>query len=317
TIIDDKLHSSRRNSFHNTLDVCDGQANDIIRLLIKGTGALPQQDTYSNYASTFTVNRSLSLQSQRQAALLAPKRQDRIRLERWLHDIWTTDILPYPGMPSWRGESLLRSHATSLMRKMSTKRLLMRRSSSVATNISGISAHSTASTASTNSGLSANGRSGESTRTVLPPPPAAAAMKRKNSGASTLTWAETVSNSNGGASAGVGGLLTPISTPDEEETNSGTTSFLSFKPKRHHTVSQRPPPTPLERSSSKRLSCPRYWSHTWSAGIRKTGEAIDRTAVLSEPAGGTDGANGAGAGAGAAAGERPSMKKRWSEQFLK
>ena len=51
--------------------------------------------------------------------ILAPKRADRIRMESSLADVWTRDLLPYPGMSSNRGEHLIRSSASSMMRKLS------------------------------------------------------------------------------------------------------------------------------------------------------------------------------------------------------
>lgn len=52
--------------------------------------------------------------------VLAPSRADRIRLETLLADVWTREILPYPGMTSRaRSEHLVRASASSMMRKLS------------------------------------------------------------------------------------------------------------------------------------------------------------------------------------------------------
>ncbi|KAL6402898.1 rho guanyl nucleotide exchange factor [Ilyonectria robusta] len=52
--------------------------------------------------------------------VLAPPRSERTRLEILLADIWSRDILPFPGMASRsRSEHLVRSSASSMMRKLS------------------------------------------------------------------------------------------------------------------------------------------------------------------------------------------------------
>lgn len=99
---------------------------NIVRVLIKGTRAVPQ-DSHGN---DFSIGRSVSMQqNHRQIVILAPRRMDRIRMEKWLSNIWTADVLPYPGMPTWRGERSIRSSATQLIRKISSNRLFSRRSS--------------------------------------------------------------------------------------------------------------------------------------------------------------------------------------------
>lgn len=130
-VLDGQLRNiTRRSSVDGSPNTTTTYA-DFVHLLIKGTQAIPQ-DTHAN---TFSLGRSLSVQTPRQTVVLATRRQSRIRLERWLHDIWTSDILPYPGMPVWRGEHLIRSSAGSLIRKLSSRRPFMRRSSSLATTM--------------------------------------------------------------------------------------------------------------------------------------------------------------------------------------
>jgi len=52
--------------------------------------------------------------------VLAPSRADRIRLEALLADVWTRDIIPYPGMTGRaRNEHPVRVSASSMMRKLS------------------------------------------------------------------------------------------------------------------------------------------------------------------------------------------------------
>lgn len=52
--------------------------------------------------------------------MLAPPRAERIRLEHLLGDVWTREIIPFPGMAGRaRSEHLVRASASSMMRKLS------------------------------------------------------------------------------------------------------------------------------------------------------------------------------------------------------
>lgn len=68
--------------------------------------------------------------------VLAPPRAERIRLETLLADVWTREILPYPGMTSRaRSEHLVRTSASSMIRKLSVASIasnFTKRSGSVA-----------------------------------------------------------------------------------------------------------------------------------------------------------------------------------------
>jgi hypothetical protein len=68
------------------------------------------------------INRSKSLPgSNSRIPVLAPSRGERARLEALLSDVWTRDKLPFPGMTiRARGEHLIRSSASSVMRKLSS-----------------------------------------------------------------------------------------------------------------------------------------------------------------------------------------------------
>ncbi|PGH04697.1 hypothetical protein GX51_03364 [Blastomyces parvus] len=122
---------SRRSSVHGSMFSTPSHP-DCVRLLIKGTQAVPND----NQTRSSTLGRSQSLQLARQSVVLAPKRQARIRMEKSLYDVWTCDVLPYPGMPAWRGEHLIRSSAESFIRRLSSRRPFTRRgSSSLATTI--------------------------------------------------------------------------------------------------------------------------------------------------------------------------------------
>jgi hypothetical protein len=66
------------------------------------------------------MHRSQSLLTTNRIPVLAPSRADRIRLEALLADVWTREILPFPGMTGRaRNEHLVRASASSMMRKLS------------------------------------------------------------------------------------------------------------------------------------------------------------------------------------------------------
>ncbi|EGC49753.1 conserved hypothetical protein [Histoplasma capsulatum var. duboisii H88] len=130
---------TRRSSIHGSPFTTPSHT-DCVRLLIKGTQAVPHE----NYIRPSTLGRSQSLQLARQSIVLCPKRQDRIRMEKALYDVWTCDVLPYPGMPAWRGEHLIRSSAESFIRRLSSRRPFTRRSSSLTTTITAKSIERTA-----------------------------------------------------------------------------------------------------------------------------------------------------------------------------
>jgi hypothetical protein len=68
-----------------------------------------------------SINRSQSLlATSHRLPLLAPSRGDRARLEALLSDVWSREVLPFPGMTvRARSEHLMRSSATSVIRKLS------------------------------------------------------------------------------------------------------------------------------------------------------------------------------------------------------
>lgn len=72
-------------------------------------------------ATSAPVNRSQSLlTTNHRTPTLAPPRSERARVEALLSDVWSRDILPFPGMTSRsRSEHLVRSSASSVMRKLS------------------------------------------------------------------------------------------------------------------------------------------------------------------------------------------------------
>lgn len=95
-----------------------GPRTGACRVIIKNTHALKDHCDSPSLAPN-SMSRSQSLLSTNRVLILAPKRADRIRMEYALTDVWTRDLLPYPGMNPNRGEHLIRTSANSVMRKLS------------------------------------------------------------------------------------------------------------------------------------------------------------------------------------------------------
>jgi hypothetical protein len=69
-------------------------------------------------ASSLYIPRSQSVATPSHVQTLAPRRDDRGRLEVLLSDVWTKHLLPYPGMTVGRSEQI-RGSANHVMRKFS------------------------------------------------------------------------------------------------------------------------------------------------------------------------------------------------------
>lgn len=87
-------------------------------VLIRNTSA-PNDRRDRSVSPADSVGRSQSLQSSNRMPLLAPSRTERVRMEHQLASVWTRELLPYPGMTGPRAESLIRSSASSMIRKLS------------------------------------------------------------------------------------------------------------------------------------------------------------------------------------------------------
>ena len=87
-------------------------------VLIRNT-SVPNDHRYRNVSPADSVGRSQSLQSSNRMPSLAANRSERIRMEHQLANVWTRELLPYPGMTEPRGENLIRSSANSMIRKLS------------------------------------------------------------------------------------------------------------------------------------------------------------------------------------------------------
>lgn len=91
--------------------------SELCQVIIKNTNA--SKDSSQSTSST-SINRSQSLLTTNRIPVLAPSRAERIRLEALLSDVWTRDVLPFPGMASRaRNEHLVRASASSMIRKLS------------------------------------------------------------------------------------------------------------------------------------------------------------------------------------------------------
>jgi hypothetical protein len=106
----------RRMSVHRAATL--GAKNNTSQVIIKNTQAQKSLDTPPTFSPS-TVTRSQSLMSANHVPTLAPRRAERIRLETILEDVWTKDVLPFPGMSNRRVENQIRASANSVMRKLS------------------------------------------------------------------------------------------------------------------------------------------------------------------------------------------------------
>jgi hypothetical protein len=106
----------RRMSVHRAATL--GAKSNTSQVIIKNTQAQKSPDAPPTFSPS-TVARSQSLMSANHVPILAPRRAERIRLEAILEDVWTKDVLPFPGMTNRRVENQIRASANSVMRKLS------------------------------------------------------------------------------------------------------------------------------------------------------------------------------------------------------
>ncbi|KAF9691985.1 hypothetical protein EKO04_009990 [Ascochyta lentis] len=106
----------RRMSVHRAATL--GAKINLTQVIIKNTQAQKPLDAHLTF-SPGVVTRSQSLLSSNRIPTLAPRRTERIRLETALEDVWTKDVLPFPGLSNRRVEHQIRASANSVMRKLS------------------------------------------------------------------------------------------------------------------------------------------------------------------------------------------------------
>jgi hypothetical protein len=102
-------------SMHRTATV--GPTTDLNQVVIKNTQAVKEVMENSSNAS-LPIGRSQTVATPSHVQTLAPRRADRVRLEALLSDVWTKELLPYPGMAPRRTDPL-RASANHVMRKFS------------------------------------------------------------------------------------------------------------------------------------------------------------------------------------------------------
>jgi hypothetical protein len=101
---------------HRTITV--GAKSPLCQVILKNTSV--REAAVSGNGSH--INRSQSLYTTNsRIPVLAPSRAERARLEALLADVWTRDVLPFPGMTvRSRSEQLVRASASSVMRRLSS-----------------------------------------------------------------------------------------------------------------------------------------------------------------------------------------------------
>ncbi|KAF2751542.1 hypothetical protein M011DRAFT_523497 [Sporormia fimetaria CBS 119925] len=105
----------RRMSVHRAATL--GSKTTVAQVIIKNTQAQKLPEVPPPFSPP--VARSLSHMSHNHVPTLAPRRAERVRLETSVEDVWTKDILPFPGMSNRRVEDHIRASANSVMRKLS------------------------------------------------------------------------------------------------------------------------------------------------------------------------------------------------------
>ncbi|TGO90356.1 hypothetical protein BPOR_0068g00230 [Botrytis porri] len=124
---------ARRNTIHRATTM-KGQTTIPLSVIVRNTCATVEP-SLSSSASQLSINRSHSLAGPHRPTILAPSRTERVRLETLLADVWTRDIIPYPGMGSRpHREHTVRASASSMMRKISHASIssITKRSGSIA-----------------------------------------------------------------------------------------------------------------------------------------------------------------------------------------
>ncbi|KAH6650772.1 hypothetical protein F5144DRAFT_589180 [Chaetomium tenue] len=107
---------ARKISIHRATTI--GPKSPLYQVILKNTSAAKEAPT----SSGSQINRSQSLlTTNSRIPVLAPARAERARLEALLSDVWTRDVLPFPGITARsRSEHLVRASASSVMRKLSS-----------------------------------------------------------------------------------------------------------------------------------------------------------------------------------------------------
>ncbi|KAK4147627.1 uncharacterized protein C8A04DRAFT_33791 [Dichotomopilus funicola] len=134
---------ARKISVHRATTI--GPKSPLCQVILKNTSAAKDTHNSNNSGVNSPINRSQSLLSHNNSnsnpsariPVLAPERAERARLEALLSDVWTRNVLPFPGITTRsRSEHLVRASASSMMRKLSAVNItgsFGRRTTSLAT----------------------------------------------------------------------------------------------------------------------------------------------------------------------------------------
>lgn len=104
----------RRMSVHRAATI--GPTTDLNQVIIKNTQTTKEMHDNESQAS-LQIPRSQSVATPSHVQTLAPRRAERHRLESILADVWTKNVLPYPGMV--RRSDPIRASANHVIRKFS------------------------------------------------------------------------------------------------------------------------------------------------------------------------------------------------------
>ncbi|KAH0542149.1 hypothetical protein FGG08_003449 [Glutinoglossum americanum] len=107
---------ARRISLHRAGTI--GPKASLSQVVIRNTHALRDGQDHMVPAPP-PINRSYSTIHTNRIQIVSPKRSERVRLESALADVWTRDMIPYPGMSTKRGDHTIRASASSMIRKLS------------------------------------------------------------------------------------------------------------------------------------------------------------------------------------------------------
>ena len=95
-----------------------GTRNNTCQVIIRNTHR--PNTSHESREPSEVLNRSRSLLTTHRTIVLAPKRSDRVRLEQSLADVYSKEVLPFPGMTGGsRSGHLIRSSAGTIARKLS------------------------------------------------------------------------------------------------------------------------------------------------------------------------------------------------------
>ncbi|KAL7938941.1 hypothetical protein V8C35DRAFT_328821 [Trichoderma chlorosporum] len=96
-----------------------GAKSPLCQVILKNTNVLRDHAGKASTASALNRSQSL-LTTTTRIPVLAPPRGERARLEALLSEVWSREVLPFPGMTiKARGENLVRNSASTVIRKLS------------------------------------------------------------------------------------------------------------------------------------------------------------------------------------------------------